>query len=328
MTSKTLSTELNIVEVKERGIGSGYLKIKSSVSLLIDKIDGYIFIEARGRMRGQKERILVFPIKRILLLPENEWVKIPISFGLPRNKIVTYQGVNVNFTYKCEVVINVNESDLEKLDRNLIKKLTSFVTSDYSYEASTYFIVSSDSGIYEVQDRNVLLEPQLNIKLSIIGGLIFLGVYALFVPGISIPLMCLGIILALVFVFAINSFIANLIGSVFVKTFKGNELITCDVSLSKNFALSNLKLQYVIIEKVVDSRGTSSITQEARIYSSELKSVDLRKKRNQIAFDFPKRKGIGTYSYHEASIVWQLKLKGELFGLSYILTGSFTVWEF
>ena len=130
MTKAVIEKEIFINETIDNENTSGYLTIKSSETITLDKIIGVVYFEVRGRMSSHKDEILSFEIFNNKKLIKNEPYRIPFTFNSSDFETNSYNGKNVSFSYNFEVQIDVNDNDIERLEKSIFSKVKSFVTSD------------------------------------------------------------------------------------------------------------------------------------------------------------------------------------------------------
>ena len=147
----------------------GILTVNPQENLRIDHIDGIVYLEIRGRLVSQKQQVISFNIDSNKIVSKGPTYEIPFSFILDKKSIPSYSGKNVSFSYKCEAQIFVNREDLEKLDRNILTRVKSFITADYSTKVSCYFKkkVKENIVLYITSpgDPHILYE-KLNININ------------------------------------------------------------------------------------------------------------------------------------------------------------------
>ena len=163
MTNTTLIKDVFIdTEVSGSNTRTGYLMLQSTETIDINNIKGVIYFESRGRMSGRKNSVLAFNIHGHKRITRNEGYKIPFTFKLSDNKVDSYKGRNVSFSYNCEVQINVSDTDISKLDRSLFSRVKSFVTSDNSINESKYFNSESSNSVYQIVETTTDFDLGVN----------------------------------------------------------------------------------------------------------------------------------------------------------------------
>ncbi len=313
----TISKELFIEEVNSDNIRFGHLNITSTETIKVDSIQGCIFFEARGRMSSQKDKIQTFTIPNQSILLKNENYKIPFSFELTKTRPDTYQGINVNYTYDCEIRLNINESSLDKIERSIFTKLKSFVTADYSVKASKHFLVRKPNSEYRVVESKSNFDFRTNLIIAAFTAILFGGSYIFFIPKFEPSLLyaIIGFVSTGIMIFLVNHFVASLFGTVTLQTLRDEDSFRCKIRRHPKMNLTHQNLYYEIIEKVVDQRGTSSQTYHERIYISANKKLPDHKEISIFTFPYPDRVGLQSHEYKDMSIFWQMNLDGKYLGI-------------
>lgn len=310
MTDTTFEKELILEDIGEDGILKGHLKLNVSDTIAIDRITATIYIEAKGRMASQKDVLMTIIVNSPTLIDAFQDCKIPFEIDISNFRINSYKGQNMSLLYKCELKIDIDEEDLEKIDRSIFTKVKSFVTNDRSFKLSDYFEVKNTCKPYEIVEDYNTFKMQFNIQLAIIMGLIIGVIYVALTKVFEtlhfayiIPFIILSSI-------AINKIIGLIIGKITLATFKDKDSFLCSVQKTKLFAPKNQCIYYEINEKVVDKRGTSTSTLIENLFTSEKKSISDYKESNKILFEFPVQLGLHSTTYADASIIWQMTIEG------------------
>ncbi|PKH52667.1 hypothetical protein CXF68_19030 [Tenacibaculum sp. Bg11-29] len=315
MTKAIIEKEIFINEVVNDNNTSGYLTIKSYETITLDKIMGVIFLEARGRMSSYKDEVLSFKISDKKELIKNESSKIPFTFNSSNFEINSYNGKNVSFSYNLEIQIDVNDNDLERLEKNIFSQIKSFITSDYTIKISKYFKIENLNINYQVVETETDFNIQTNLIVGLFTLLIFGSTYAYLIPEFNPFYIILGIACTILLTYLITKYIGSSLGTISMKTLKDENAFICKILKTKKFNLIKPSLYYVIIEKVIDNRGTSSSTYTETIFTSEKKKLENFKSSPEIKFLYPNKNGLQSYEYKDASILWQMKLEGKYLGL-------------
>jgi len=289
---------------------SGYVTISATDSIIIDTIKGYVFLEARGRMSGQKMEITSFEIAKQKIITANKLYKIPFSFQLPEMRIDSYVGKNVSFSYNCEGRTYINKNDIDKIDRSIFTKLKSFVTSDKSLKVSKNFNVKSLASDYQIKELKEVFNLKFNFIILLIVAFLFGGMYAFYIPEFSETYIFLGVAFIALSTFLTNKYIENILGDVTMDTIGTEDGFICQLRKKGNFNLTNQKVFYEVIEEVVDNRGTSSSTSTEVIYTSEVQELPEFKDDASLTFYYPKTEGLFSTKWEDASIKWIMTLQG------------------
>ncbi len=325
MTKAKIEKEIIINQVYNNEKTSGYLLLKSSETITIDRIMGVVFLEARGRMSSYKDKMLSFEITNKKELTKNESYKIPFTFNSSDFEINSYNGKNVSLSYCLEAQIDLINQDVEKIEQSIFTKVKSFVTSDNTIKISEYFKIENSNNNYQVVESKTDFNIQPNLVIGLFTLLIFGSIYSYLIPEFNPWYIILGIASTILLAYLITKYIGNSLGTVSMRTLKDENAFICKILKTKKFNLIKPSLYYVIIEKVIDNRGTSSSTYTETLFTSKKKSLENFKSSPEIKFLYPKQNGLQSYKYRDASILWQMKLEGKYLGLTLKYKSTFKV---
>jgi hypothetical protein len=101
-----------------------------------------------------------------------------------------------------------------------------------------------------------------------------------------------------------------------METLKDEDAFICKILKTRKFNLMSPYIYYEIIEKVIDKRGTSSSTYTETLFTSERQKLQNFKSSPELKFSYPKKNGLNSFKYGDASIFWQMKLEGNYMGLT------------
>lgn len=305
---------------------SGYLYIKSSETIDVDAIEGVVYFEARGRMASMKREHLKFRISDRKALQANVPHKIPFSFALDNVKIGTYKGKNVDFTYRCEARIHVEDDDIGKVDRSFFSKVKSFVTSDDSLKESAYFYVGDTTSTYQIEETTRTLSFNVNFMMSLIISVLFAIIYLLLIPEYTTVYIIPGLIALILILIVARMYIKNALGEVTMETLRDEDAFLCTIKKTKKFNLANQYLYYRIVEKVVDDRGTSSSTYRSTLHTSEKKKLANHREYAQLKFTYPTSHNWHSNELGDVEIYWEMYLIGTTYlGFTLKYTARFYV---
>lgn len=325
MTKAKIEKELFINEDSNDGSTSGYLRIKSSETVTLDYIKGIVFLEGRGRMSSFKDEVLSIEISNQKELIRNESYEMPFSFNSSDFDISSYAGKNVSFSYSFEVQMDVSDDDIRRVEKGIFSKVKSFVTSAHVIKDSKYFKVENKDSNYEVVEAETKFHLRSNTVVALL-TLLFVGcTIAYLMPEFNPWYIVLGVVSTILLAFLITKIIGSSLGVISMKTMKDEYGFICKLVKTRKFELVNPSLYYDVIERVVDNRGTSSSTSTASIYTSEKKKFDNFRSSPEVKFSYPKRHGLHSFKYKDASILWQMNLQGHYFGLTLKYQCTFTV---
>lgn len=318
MKIENLKTSIIINEKNEDNRFSGILTIHSPIEINLEKIQAFILFEGRGRMSSFKKNLQSFNIPCERKISENQTYEIPFSFTLSDIPTPSYRGKNVSLTYKLEFKIMI--ADIDKFDRSIFSTVKSFITSDNSVKVSQYIVPNLNNTEYNIVNKQheFHLTPSIAtwVKSSVLSAIIYFALLATL--GFSIDFFHLLLIAVGAFIFSqlINSYKKSVIGNISLRAYKNDtNSFNCEITKSSGFKLSNKKIYYQIVEKVVDDRGTSSSTYKEIIYSSPFKRLSKLKKQ-EINFEFPIRKELASLEYDDVTIFWEVIIEGEFSGFT------------
>ncbi|WP_442265314.1 hypothetical protein ACSIGC_13385 [Tenacibaculum sp. ZS6-P6] len=330
MSNSILNASINVFGTITSNVYDGVLNIHPKEDLIIDHIDGIVYLEARGRMSSVKKQLVTFKIDDRIVLTKDEAYEIPFSFNLDEDYIESYTGKNVSISYSCEAKIHVNEEDLEKLDRGVLTRMKSFFTSDYSTKISGYFNKFNNEEQYKIGESHSDLKLAFNFSSALIIALIIAALYIFFLIGLNFNFHGFHIFL-LVIATAIISYVQfkikkSRIGDISLKTSNRENGFICYVKPARNFSLNKAKIHYRIVEKVVDNRGTSSTTYTEAIFKSPIKPLKSRGS-SEVEFQFPENKRLASMEFEDASIYWEIVINGTHNGVTEKLTCTIEAYK-
>ena len=311
MSSSTLQAEVFIDEENDGTISTGYLDIVSSEDILMDEITAKIYFEARGKMRGYKNTVISFPvITEPTLIKAGEENFIPFSFEID-DLIESYEGKNASFTYTCEVMMHVDDSDFKKLGLNFLATVKSFVTSDKRLRAQKQFEVSNYYHTYNVKEGKYDFKLKLNYKLPIIIAVILFLIYIILLPEFNLTFAILGVVLLIVITYVIHMYLEDAFGRLVMELAdEDEENFRCTIEKTRKFNLEEQHVYYEVIEEVVDNRGTKSSTNRQRLYASFRKELTKFKKNTAFTFPYPSNLSYATMEVKDVKIFWRMCVTG------------------
>lgn len=327
MTKTTFEKNIIIDKSTDSKIISGHIRLKSSETITIDSVNGKILFEARGRMRGYKKELMTLHIENNKVLTANQTYEIPFTFDASSFEIDSYQGKNVTFSYKIEIQIDINSNDIEKVERSVFSKVKSFVTNDYTHtiNASEYFDVKNATDNYHVEEATTKFIISPNLLLVIVALALVVGTYIYFNREFNLLNIILGFISLGFIIYLTTNFIAKALGDISMQTLRSKDGFTCKLIKTRRFNLISPSIHYEITEIVVDKRGTSTSTSKETLYVSKKMKVPNFNSNPNLQFSYPETKGLQSVSCGDASILWQMKIKGSYMGLKIKYSATFNV---
>ncbi|GEM_PF-4981417 len=305
---------------------SGHLAITTSHPVDIKKITGHIYLETRGRKRSTKELVKTVLIKDSFLLLENQNHEIPFSFQLSEEQIETYNGINVDHTYNFEISIEFENHEIDLVDDGIFSKIKSFFTNEKELVVSKYFNVKHSNYRYDVKELNSELKRNINFLISlafiVVAGSIGLLLFNSKLDEYIIVAIIVPAVISLVFT---QLYINKKLGTVFFEVLKEDDTFICNLEKQGTLMLQNPVIYYEIYESVRDDRGTSTVTHESSIVTSEKINLEGFDQYASVRFSYPSEEGLYSLNYSDTSIYWKMILKGKLFGFNFNYTSRFTV---
>ena len=150
--------------------------------------------------------------------------------------------------------------------------------------------------------------------------------YLFYIPEYTPPYLIPGVLIVALMQFLTTKYIESILGDVTMQTVRTEDGFLCKLKKTGNFNLTNQKVYYEIIEKVVDDRGTSSSTYKEVIYTSEVQQLPDFKDNSNLTFYYPNREGLFSTEWEDASIIWTMNLQGlTLFGIGLTYHQEFVV---
>jgi len=325
--------EKNIVLDEEISphIKTGTLFIRCSENVNVSSISIVIGFSARGKMSSQSKRLAAYEICRNETFVTGMVHEIPFSIPLDASYRDSYLGKSVNFSYYCQVEIDVIDQDIAKIDRGAFEKIKSFITSDDTIKGTRSFDLDRGKSRYEVVQKTSHFKLETNIYLIAIGIIGVGGLSTLvaltFSPWLFIP----GYVITVLFLFLPQELLSTKLGNVAMVTTGNENTFYCKIIKKGTFNLTNQKLHYRVIEEVVDRRGTSSKTYTSNLYVSKEHNLDDRNKEilqsseSSFEFYYPEQAGLESYHFNDARVFWEMYLSGNFFGLPLEYSAVFNV---
>lgn len=328
MENEILTVFIVFNEVDTKNTKTGYLSIKSTESLHIDRIKGHVFFEVRGRMTGEKKSIVSVKIDNPPIIKKNEVYEVPFTIELPDDLRTPYKGTNVKMSYSLQVQVFVNDNDMDKLDKSTFSKLKSFLTSDDSLKFTEYFEIKSllKKG-YKVEEVKSIFKIEPNLMIGIFLVILFGGIYFLFLQSFSSFYIFLGLFAVAVLTFLITRYIGSTLGEVSMEALNDDDVFLCKIRKTRKFNLTQQECYYEVIEKVVDKRGTSSSTYTEILHTSSFKELRKFKRTADLKFNYPIGLNLHSFKYKDVAVMWKMNLEGRYLGLKLKYKCEFMVEE-
>lgn len=314
MKKDILQVSVYVDDNKASSSRTGYVTVQVAETITVNKIEGAVFLEARGSMRGTKKEITQFFLSNTTTLTKLETYKFPFSFELG-DKLDSYAGTNANLSYNCEISFEIAKNDVAKFDRSAFSKFISFVAnSDYSVSFSKYFDYISE-GNYQVKEDKLKFNLQPNIAMSVLSATVIIATYLYYRPEFQFWHIIAGAFATAILI-GISILIANkLLGHISLQLYDEKTGFRCVIQKPLNANISTKKIHYEILEEVIDKRGTSSTTYTTKLYTAPKKQLDDFKK--SITFEYPTKKGLQSFEYGDIEVLWKMILKINYYGLAF-----------
>ncbi len=308
--------ELEVGEIRK-----GIIVITPKENLDVYQFGFQLIMEGRGRTsvitKVASKKTLIS--NQTLLKGEEYRLDIEIIGALPGS----YHGKNIKFNWKVKTFIELQDSSYKHLRKELVKgfKLLSAFNPDkfLSKEFDLTIIQSS-------QPYAVLNQPQSLKSSSWVPWLIFiLGTiipfFILHKMEHSSTYLIIGSISFLLFIMFVipHYYKMNIIGQI---GFNVENMEEDSFLMSFNFSKNNKRIRkfevnYIVVEKVVDDRGTSSSTHTHTFYRSGKQEKRHPSKTEDFIFKFPEYEVPPSFETGDFQIYWEAEIKIQLdIGLS------------
>ena len=291
---------------------TGYVTIKPDFTTKFDKISVRILYEVRGMMVASQKEIMVIELLENKTIHENEFLEIPFSFEVPETITDTYKGKNATFTYSCEARITVNSEDFKNYNYSLLSKLKYYLTENNIISASTPFEVFRPTLKYKVYEGKAKMELESFYLIGILAVILLAGIFTFSLMQLLVIQIILASTILLFILIGIGFYFYYLLGTVHIEILQAEDGFICKVNKSRNYKLSNQKVYFQIVEKVIDRRSTSSSSNNELIYHSETKEFTKLQEIPELKFNYPPGNNWASIVQGDASIVWIMNLEGKI----------------
>ncbi len=295
-------------------VGKGELILKPKIDLEVHLFGYHVAMEGRGQTavitKLNNETVLIKNVK--LLKGETYRYDVEIVGVLPP----TYAGENISFYWRVETFIELQGKSYDQVRNSLLKKFKLLAAINPNKKLSTFKSVyfKAPDTPYSVNSIPLSLNQTGFSPLSI--GLVFMIFFFLACGLLDYPANLGAIILfaiVLLFAFVIPHYYkARLLDKIeFVANTTENNQLSLNFILPDNRKkISKLKVQYKIVEKVIDDRGTSSYTYHHPIYRSATKEKRTPQKNTEFIFDFPDKNTNTMVSFQigDISFYWEVNV--------------------
>ena len=238
----------------------------------------------------------------------------------------SYAGENISLYWRVETFIELQGESYNKVRNSLLKKFQLLAAINPNKKLSTF-----KSLYFKTPEVPYSVNPTPSV-LNLTGfspqniGLVFMAFSFLSFWLFDSPYNFGAIILftiVFLFSFAIPYYYkARIIDKIefLANTTKNNQLSLNFILPDNRKRISKLKVQYKIVEQVIDDRGTTTATYHYNIFKSATKEKRNPQKTTEFIFDFPNRDTntmisfeIGNLSFYwEVKVVIEFDYGGEL----------------
>ena len=311
---------------------TGTLILKTTESLTLTAIKGMVCFNAKGRMRGHRNEIqeITIPLNTSKLMPYSD-NKFTFAFELPLDSSPSYEGHNVSFYYSCDIDLVFDEASYKSLEKSVFRKMISFVSSNTEINITENFDFWDTERKLTVvpKDYEFKLQPNKIIVFTVIGLMALLYGAYIYLNGVeafAIWHIPVGIILTAISVGLATMFVGKRMGKLKMRLSPiRNDDFNAMFSIPFNYNLTNAKIYYRVIEKVVDSRGSSSSTRTNVLFESKTHPLYTNKNTQNILVDFPNEQLSPSVKAGGADILWRMFIVGEKNNMNYELYTDFEV---
>jgi len=290
----------------------GYVNVTSKQTSTIEKMVLQLYVEARGKIASQSKVIDEFIICERFHLVGNNTKKIPFVIDLSDNLVSKYHGKNVTLSHKIESHVVVNPDDYKKI--SLGNRVKSFFNDNTAIKQQKLIELNPSGTEYAVKESKVKLDKHAKWAYLVLLIFVVFVVSVFIFPPKELPFLILNgigsVILALLSFGLLNQYESSIIGDVYAIFKNEGEKFSIDFTSTKKFNLKGLKSYYIIQEKVIDSRGTSSVTYTRNLFRSKKINFKHMDSDPDVYFAYPNKMGIqSNHSIYEAQINWIIFLE-------------------
>lgn len=310
------SIRLELEEAKKNdAIRAGVLQITPSENISIERIQGELSQQVKGKIRHKNRLIDTFDLSiEPMNLSKNETYDFPFNIE-QKSDITTYKGENIHISYEIEFSIQLEEESFKRLNKSLLESIKSFIIdgTNYTYSGS---IIYSKSENYDITEGLGYLKSN---ALSVLSGAFFLLFFLvpcfiiLGVLNLWIYFIICAIITSIAFAYLLRVvFLENILGRFNIDIQKkNNEIFASTIRSTNNWKyIREANMYYEIIEEVIDNKGKNARIFTETLYVSDSIPVSKENSREEILHQFPRPNSVPpVFSIDNASIKWMLVLE-------------------
>lgn len=297
-------------------IRKGEIIIRPKENLDIYQFGFELIMEGRGRTSvitkvASKKKLLG---KKTLLKGEEYQFDIEIIGALPGS----YYGKNIKFNWKVKTYIALQNSSYQELRKELIKgfKLQSAFNPDKFLSEEFDLTINQSSQPFTVINKPQPLKSSgcFHWVIFILGTFIpFLILHKQNHPSTFLIAGCISFTIFILFILP-HYYKKSVIGQI---DFNVENMEDDSFLMSFNFTKNNKRIKkvdvhYLVVEKVIDNRGTSSTTHKHTIYKSENQQKKHPSKTEDFIFKFPEKNIPPTFYSRNIKFYWEAKIKIQL----------------
>jgi len=333
MSSKHLSIEI-IIDSESKSTAqkvdsiSGKVVLTSLVDVRIESMNIYFYMEVKGKTSPEKRLLLAENLmNHSKHLTRNHSYEFPFNIVDPSG-LSGYKGRNGGFLHKIEVGVDINPEDYSRVKPGILSSLKQLVLEDSSIKSFKYEHFEETIKNYSVETNKIYLKRNFIYWLALAFGLGIFPIIFFFIPSTKIQYIVMSVLASGLIGFLLQLAYLEFTPTEIIVQFENNADNTFSLK-SHNFQDKqgrSPEFYYYIDEKVIDRRGTSSVTHTTNIYSSEVLSHGSSIRNTELKFDFPNRSNIPTIRFDNLEIKWKFcaKLK-DTFGLPAVYEADFQV---
>ncbi|MFK7773712.1 MAG: hypothetical protein AB8F94_16295 [Saprospiraceae bacterium] len=327
MPHRFLETQINFSKQNSNlfpgEVGKGEIILQPKIDLEVHLFGFHVAMEGRGQTavitKSINKTILIQDVK--LLKGETYRYDIEIIGALPPS----YAGENISLYWRVETFIELQGESYNQVRNSLLKKFQLLAAVNPNKKLSTFKSVyfKTPDVPYSVNPTPSVLNLTGFSPEKIGSAFMLFSFFSLWL--FDSPYNFGAIILfaiVLLFSFVVPYYYkARILGKIefIANTTNNNQLSLNFILPDERKRISKLKVQYKIVEKVIDDRGTNTTTYHYNIFKSTTKEKRSPEKTTEFIFDFPNRNTntmisfeIGNLSFYwEVNVVIEFDYGGE-----------------
>lgn len=325
-----MSTERVSIEIRLQGDPlklhpgqevKGEMTVIPNTELGLNRFGYRVVMRIRGKLSAsehvEKEEILLYKT----FWQAHQASVFPISFTVPEQP--SYAGVNVAFDWALESVIDYDSETDAQIRGQSIRKLNlrNVLSPEWGSQASIplhisypdYPLVVEDSGA----ESKFLFSPGKKVGIRV-AVLITLGLLVVVTQQVFLDNTSFGwgpiigvILLAIAGLAGYYYYAKSMLGKVDMQVAQaGKDSLELQVQIEKNSTkIRSIEAWYEVREKVVDDRGTSTVTHNVALFESEKVSISPVQRQMRVSLLLPAEQYPYTSSRQYVSLYWVVKMR-------------------